>query len=113
MRSDPLIKAVRPVRRGIELAVLVLVSLAVGCASDRSSGPKVSEADAHTLIEHSLPAGVTDKTGWADDVYAALTTQRIDPTQQNVCAVVAVIEQESGFHVNTVIPGLPAIAWRE
>jgi Protein of unknown function (DUF1615) len=37
----------------------------------------------------------------------------IEPTHESICAVVAVIEQESGFHVDPVIPGLPAIAWRE
>src|SRR6202020_1056584 len=37
----------------------------------------------------------------------------VQPSRDNICAVVAVIEQESGFHVDPVIPGLPAIAWRE
>jgi hypothetical protein len=93
--------------------VLVLATLVASCASERASGPKISEADAHTLIERSIPASVSDKPGWADDIYAAFTTQQIEPTQENVCAVVAIIEQESGFHVNSVVPGLPSIAWKE
>jgi hypothetical protein len=95
------------------LVLAVLAALMTGCASDRASGPTISAADAHTLIERSLPGTVSDKPGWADDIYTAFTTQQIEPTQENVCAVVAVIEQESGFHVNTVVPGLPAIAWKE
>ena len=47
------------------------------------------------------------------DIYAGLTVQGLQPTQQNTCAVVAVIEQESGFHVNPVVPGMGAIAWKE
>lgn len=96
-----------------KLATLALAALVAGCASDRATGPKISEAEAHALIERALPATVSDKPGWADDIYAALSTQQIEPTQENVCAVVAVIEQESGFHVNSVVPGLPSIAWKE
>jgi hypothetical protein len=105
----------RPLKSPIKakLAAFALAALAAGCASDRASGPKISEADAHTLIERSLPGSVSDKPGWTDDIYAAFTTQQIEPTQENVCAVVAVIEQESGFHVNSVVPGLPSIAWKE
>jgi Protein of unknown function (DUF1615) len=65
------------------------------------------------MIEGSLPRAVSDRAGWAADMYAAFTALGIEPTHESICAVVAVIEQESGFHVDPVIPGLPAIAWRE
>src|ERR1700736_2609648 len=105
----------RPLKSAIKakLATLALEALVTGCASDRATGPKISAADAHTLIERSLPGSVSDRPGWTDDIYAGFTSQQIEPTQENICAVVAVIEQESNFHVNPVIPGLPAIAWKE
>jgi hypothetical protein len=65
------------------------------------------------MIEKSLPRTASDRSGWAADMYASFTVLGIAPTHENVCAVVAVIAQESGFHVDPVIPGLPAIAWRE
>ena len=83
------------------------------CASDRANSPRMSEADAHTLIETTLPLTVSDKPGWADDIYAAFTTQQIEISKQNVCAVVAVITQESNFQVNPVVPGMSQIAWKE
>ena len=46
-------------------------------------------------------------------MYAAFTVLTITPSRENVCAVVSVIEQESGFHVDPLIPGLGAIARRE
>jgi hypothetical protein len=46
-------------------------------------------------------------------MYSAFTVLGIAPTHENICAVIAVIDQESGFHVDPVVPGLPAIAWRE
>ena len=35
------------------------------------------------------------------------------PTVRNICAVVAVIQQETGFQVDPVVPGLPDMARRE
>jgi hypothetical protein len=101
-----LLAAVRP-GTAVGLAMLLM-----SCATERP-GPRISAADAHTLIERTLPGSVSDRPGWADDIYAGFTSQQIEPTQENICAVVAVIEQESNFHVNPVIPGLPAIAWKE
>lgn len=94
-------------------ATLLALTLA-GCASDRQAPTSsIAPAQARQLIERSLPSGVTDREGWTTDLYAGFTVLGIEPLQKNVCAVVAVIEQESGFRVDPVIPGLPAIAWRE
>jgi len=64
-------------------------------------------------IAKLLPANLPDRTGWAADIYAAFATQGIAPSPENVCAVLAVTEQESSFRADPSIPGLPAIAWRE
>lgn len=74
-----------------------------------SGGPYQSR----DIIGAALPPGVHDREGWTDDIYTAFASQSIDPTRENICAVVAVIGQESNFQVNPVIPGLAAIAWRE
>jgi len=65
------------------------------------------------MIEHALPRGVSDRGGWVSDIYNGLKVQGIEPSRQNVCAVVAVIAQESNFQVNTVVPGLGAMARKE
>lgn len=65
------------------------------------------------MIKRAIPNSASDRAGWADDIYTGFTSQGIEPTRENVCAVVAVIEQESSFQVNPVVPGLPAIAWKE
>jgi len=93
--------------------LLALAALVASCASERTSGPRISEADAHSIIEQALPATVPDKPGWADDIYGAFTAQQIEPTKENVCAVVAVIAQESNFQVNSAVPGMARIAWQE
>jgi hypothetical protein len=79
----------------------------------RVAPPSASPEESRALIERLLPASVSDRRGWTTDIYAGFAAQSIDPTPQNVCAVLAVIEQESGFRVNPVIPGLGAIAWKE
>jgi hypothetical protein len=98
-------------RQAVLAAILALAAFLAGCASERS--PRISPTDAHALIERALPNSVADRSGWAEDIYTGFTAQGLEPTHENICAVTAVIEQESGFHVNTVVPGLPAIAWKE
>jgi hypothetical protein len=97
----------------LKLTTVALGALLAGCASERANGPGITEADAHTIIEHALPATVSDKPGWTEDIYAAFYAQQIEPTKENVCAVVAVITQESNFQVNPAVPGMSQIAWKE
>jgi hypothetical protein len=37
----------------------------------------------------------------------------VAPSADNACAIVAVTEQESGFHADPAVPNLPQIAWKE
>jgi len=91
-------------------------ALLASCVVERppaGGGPALSPEQARAVIDESIPKGVSDRAGWITDIYAGFTVQDLAPTRESVCAVVAVIEQESNFQVNPVIPGLGAIAWRE
>jgi len=89
-------------------ALLLLAS----CASE----PPVPQA--HTpdtpraVINQALPLSLSDRSGWQADLYAGFTVLGIAATRDNVCAVIAVIEQESSFQIDPPVPRLPAIAWR-
>ncbi len=100
------------------IAALAIAALLTGCAAAPpatapASTPAVSPIEPRALIEESLPHSVRDRSGWTTDMYAAFTVLTITPNRENVCAVVAVIQQESGFQVDPVIPGLGAIARAE
>ena len=91
----------------------VLLALA-GCAtspapSDAGRTPSQIRAE----IARRMPAGVSDRDGWANDIQVALSSQKLPASADNLCAVVAVIGQESGFVANPVVPGLGKIAHRE
>lgn len=99
-------------RREWILGALIVLA---GCAS---KGPPAAASTAtreqpRSVVERAIPRGVTDRAGWGEDIYNGLKVQGLEPSRQNVCAVVAVIEQESNFQVNTVVPGLGEIARKE
>jgi hypothetical protein len=101
----------RVLRRVLSLSC---VSLVVACSTPPPAPPPtISPADARALIARLLPASTSDARGWAADIYAAFAVQNIAATAENACAVVAVIEQESGFRADPAVAGLPAIAWAE
>jgi hypothetical protein len=88
--------------------------LLASCAGRQpTEAPALNPADARALIEASLPKHVPDRAGWAIDMYAALTVLTVTPNHENICAVVAVIEQESGFRVDPAVPGLGVLARKE
>jgi hypothetical protein len=95
------------------MGLLVIVASASGCAREPRTEPVAAAAEGRVLIEQKLPHGIADRGGWVEDLYGAFSALEITPTAEKVCAVVAVTEQESGFHVDPVIPGLGAVAWRE
>ncbi|HVQ03712.1 MAG TPA: DUF1615 family protein, partial [Burkholderiaceae bacterium] len=69
--------------------------------------------EAREAIQRVLPAGTDDKAGWASDIHAALATLELPSTPDNLCAVIAVTEQESSVRADPAVPNLPSIAWQE
>lgn len=64
-------------------------------------------------IQRMLPNGVKDADGWAKDIKVAFEALRLPPTEQNICAVLAVTEQESSFNADPPVAGLPKIVRSE
>lgn len=95
------------------LAVLVMLLAACGTRPPAPDVPRLTPTEARSLIARLVLPETADRAGWAADIYAAMSVQRVDPSRDNACAVLAVIEQESGFHTDPVVPGLPKIAWSE
>ncbi len=97
------------------LVALVIAGVLAGCATKGPSvkAPTVGSIEAHASLDRLVPRAIVDRAGWINDMYAGFTVQQVDPTPQNICAMIAVIEQESGFRTDPVVAGLPAIAWHE
>ncbi|GAB2501310.1 DUF1615 domain-containing protein [Arenimonas alkanexedens] len=89
------------------LALALLAALVVGCAT---TPPGPSPEAVRRDIERRMPASLADSIGWATDIEVALRTQGIEPTPENICAVLAVTEQESGYQADPAVANLPAIA---
>lgn len=71
------------------------------------------EREGRALVARFIPSQVKDRDGWASDIFGAFSALRIFPTPDNICAVVAIIEQESTFQADPVVAGLPQIVWKE
>ena len=104
-----------PACRSTALVLLSVVALLAGCAGPAPA--PVPEGLGPTQARRAVTALLRDKTpdaqGWAADIHAALATLELPSTVHNLCAVMAVIEQESGYSADPAVPGLPAIAWKE
>jgi len=92
------------------LVPAAFLAVLAGCAAPR---PEMTAGEARAMIAHYIPATVPDREGWAADIYTPMAVLNIPVTAQNVCAIVAITEQESNFHVDPAIPNLPAIASAE
>ncbi|MDO7899071.1 DUF1615 domain-containing protein [Pseudomonas citrulli] len=91
------------------ISLAALLTLA-GCGSRPVQEPERQPAEVKRQIVQLLPAKTADREGWANDIYVAFSTQQIATTTQNICAVLAVTEQESTFQADPSVPGLGKIA---
>ncbi|MCB1959013.1 MAG: DUF1615 domain-containing protein [Rhodocyclaceae bacterium] len=60
-----------------------------------------------------LPADIADRAGWARDIDTAFTQLGIPASAGNLCAAMAVIEQESSWHADPAVLGLAKIVRKE
>jgi hypothetical protein len=90
-----------------------LAALLAACAAPDERAPetlRLTADEGRARVARLLPDGVTDRSGWATDIYAAFAALDVAPSYDNLCAAIAIIGQESSFQVDPVIPNLPAIA---
>jgi len=94
--------------------ILAFVTVLLGgCGSAPPLEPPIDPDVARADMRARIPPTVANRDAWAVDMFAAFEALDLRPDTHNICAVVAVIQQESGFQVDPVVPGLPAMARRE
>lgn len=76
----------------------------VGC--DYFAKPKVDNTLAIDKIAHAMPNRGQQKQAWANDIYEIFNTLKIERNPQNICSVVAIIDQESNFKADPPVPNL-------
>jgi hypothetical protein len=104
----------QPRRWQFGVCAVVAAACCLGaCATDKDAASPAQARSAREIIDRALPRTLADRSGWTLDLYADFTALALPPTRNNVCAVVAVIEQESNFQTDPVIPHLGEIASRE
>lgn len=101
-------------RPALSCSALLGLAWLAGCAVEQAViKPPPRPDEVRQRIVSVMPASVPDRPGWAVDIYAALATLRIEPNDRHVCAVLAVVEQESGYKVDPAVPRLGQIAREE
>lgn len=75
--------------------------------------PEGRRASALELTNRLLPPDLRDRQGWARDIATSLEALSIPAEPRKVCAIAAIIEQESGWKVDPHVHDLPGIARRE
>lgn len=98
-------------RRVVRGIACIAGLLWLAACSSPEGPPPPAEVRAHVL--RLLPARVADRPGWAADVQRAFDALQLPPSTQNLCAVLAVAEQESNYTVDPAVPGLGRIALAE
>lgn len=77
------------------------------------SPPAYPESSSREGVLRLIPPTVGDRPGWAADIHTAFTALGIPATPENLCATLAVIEQESTWQADPPVPGLNRIVRAE
>ena len=104
------------VRRRVLALPALLAGVALALAACKPAEPVArprTPAEVRAQLERLLPARIGDRSGWAQDIQAALTALELNGNDENLCAVLAVTEQESGFSSDPVVANLGRIARAE
>lgn len=101
--------------RNVSTSLTLLAGMILaGCSSKPAElKPGEKPVDVATVVKQKMPASVKDREAWAQSIAKAFESQKLAPTEENVCSVLAVAQQESNYQADPVVPGLSKIAWQE
>ncbi|ANI84260.1 DUF1615 domain-containing protein [Kosakonia oryzae] len=104
-------------RFGWLLAALILAGCSTQGPVSQREAEKEKESkkplDVASVVRQKMPASVKDRNAWAQDIATTFSSQKLAPTLENICSVLAVAQQESNYQADPVVPGLNKIAWKE
>lgn len=104
------------VSRGVSLSFTLLAGLVLSACTSQQA-PKLKEVekpvDVAAVVRQKMPASVKDREAWAQAIAKTFDSQKLAPTEENVCSVLAVAQQESNDQADPAVPGLNKIAWQE
>lgn len=93
--------------------LLMLTASLVGC----SKGSWWSHEDEPQLnskqVRQLIPNHVKDRQSWAQDIFDISEELKIPRSKDNICTIVAIVDQESNFVANPNVPGLGTKAVNE
>lgn len=99
--------------RAVAMASVLVLLIAACTTPSRPRPPERTAADVRKQLESLLPASLADRAGWAADIQLAFQHLDILPSTENLCAALAVTEQESGYVADPPVPNLARIAREE
>jgi hypothetical protein len=95
---------------GFVLAAAMVLGL-VACAGDAPRQPAQRTPESiQAEIEALIPVRVAQRAAWAVDLQLVFAGLQLDPSTENVCAVLAITEQESTFNPDPPVPNLAKVA---
>ncbi len=100
---------------GLFALSLGAILMLAGCTT-KSTAPAAETAkpvDVEAVVKRKLPASQKDRNGWAKDLATTFNSQAIAPSEENICSVLAVAQQESNLVADPSVPNLSKIAWKE
>ena len=105
-----------PIKSGFYLKSLSTITLSlalVGCGDGNWWSQKDEPEFKAEQIKRVIPTRVNGRESWANDIDDIMEKLGIPKTKENVCSIVGVVDQESNFVADTVVPGLGAKAVKE
>ncbi|MEQ1105567.1 DUF1615 domain-containing protein [Acinetobacter ursingii] len=105
-----------PIKSGFYFKSLSTITLSlalVGCGDGNWWSQKDEPEFKAEQIKRVIPTRVNGRESWANDIDDIMEKLGIPKTKENVCSIVAVVDQESNFVADPVVPGLGAKAVKE
>jgi len=87
--------------------------LLAACATPPERPFERPPAEVRAQLETLIPASIPDRAGWAVDIERAFAHLDVPASSENLCAALAVIEQESTYVADPPVPNLPRVARAE